>query len=471
MADLELVYALDAGGEVKRVVSAITMQERLNTLLAKGNSSAKRSTVRDRVVGETGPLVCEHGSDMIFRQASVDGRKPHFAHAKRQASGELKHTPDAVCACSGRGGRGQTHILAQKLIAENIASIKFMYWCRRNMHQNMIYKDPGFTAKLEKTTCNGSGARVHLDVAVYKDERFVFAVEVTHTHRVSSASREGISYVDVNAEAAVRALESGEGSVLCEKANNVNACAQCQRRFALQWFAALDSAWTSRVRDAFRKLHKDARGKRRRERQREDEERRCMAEEQRRVEELRNQKRQRLERYRAHIYRGRTRRVFRVLRINMLAQKLQKKTRTKRVFGVMWAHARARKLQKKAFAALSAHTRECRVKKQQRANNQMYWTRLEREQRLRERLLYEQEEAEEARQRRKRVLSRSVTRWKAARHAHTRFAFAKLFFHARRQRQREWAFRRRKEREEREGRTRQAEEEEENDRAKRRRKV
>jgi len=116
---------------------------------------------------------------------------------------------------------------AQKLIVDHISSIEFKHWCPKKLHQVVVRKDAGYTAKVERSARNRSDRNVRLDVAVYKDNEFAFAVEVTHTHRVSAASREGIPYVDVNAAETVRRLQAGETTLLCESASGVPHCVAC----------------------------------------------------------------------------------------------------------------------------------------------------------------------------------------------------------------------------------------------------
>lgn len=234
--DCDVVYGLDAASDTPRIVGASEMQSRLDSLVAAGVAdgttlaAAHRKALRGRVVAETGALACSHGGTMVFRQRGVDGRKPHFAHlASRSNSSE--HAPGETsapaCACGGRGGRGHTHMQAQKLIVDNIASIEFKHWCPKKLHQVVVRKNAGFTATVEQSARNAGDRNVRLDVAVYENGAFAFAVEVTHTHRVSPASREGIPYVDVNAAETARRLQAGETTLLCESASGVPPCVAC----------------------------------------------------------------------------------------------------------------------------------------------------------------------------------------------------------------------------------------------------
>ena len=278
--DCDVVYGLDAAGDTPRIVGASEMQSKLDALLAAGvadgttSAAAHRKALRGRVVAETGSLVCSHGGTMVFRQRGVDGRKPHFAHlAVRSNSSE--HAPGEAsapaCACGGRGGRGHTHMQAQKLIVDHIASIEFKHWCPKKLHQVVVRKNAGFTAKVEQGARNASDRNVRLDVAVYKDGVFAFAVEVTHTHRVSAASREGIPYVDVNASETVRRLQSGETTLLCESASGVPQCVAClteEVKVKLKNFKWLLRCahwiWKGKVREAFDKLAFEKRAEKKR---------------------------------------------------------------------------------------------------------------------------------------------------------------------------------------------------------------
>lgn len=280
--DCDVVYGLDAAGDMPRIVGASEMQSRLDALVAAGvadgttSAAAHRKALRGRVVAETGSLACSHGGTMVFRQRGVDGRKPHFAHlAVRSNSSE--HAPGEAsapaCACGGRGGRGHTHMQAQKLIVDHISSIEFKHWCPKKLHQVVVRKNAGFTAKVEQGARNASDRNVRLDVAVYKDGVFAFAVEVTHTHRVSAASREGIPYVDVNASETVRRLQSGETTLLCESASGVPQCVAClteEVKVKLKNFKWLLRCahwiWKGKVREAFDKLAFEKRAEKKRER-------------------------------------------------------------------------------------------------------------------------------------------------------------------------------------------------------------
>lgn len=268
--DCDVVYGLDAAGDTPRIVGASEMQSRLDALVAAGvahgtiSAAAHRKALRGRAVAETGALACSHGGTMVFRQRGVDGRKPHFAHlAVRSNSSE--HAPGETsapaCACGGRGGRGHTHMQAQKLIVDHISSIEFKHWCPKKLHQVVVRKNAGFTAKVEQGARNASDRNVRLDVAVYKDGVFAFAVEVTHTHRVSAASREGIPYVDVNASETLRRLQSGETTLLCESASGVPPCVACLTediKVKLKKFKVLLGRaqwnWKCKIQEAFDKL-------------------------------------------------------------------------------------------------------------------------------------------------------------------------------------------------------------------------
>ena len=287
--DCDVVYALDASGDAPRIVGASDVQNGIDAIVsanAEGAVITTRKARRDRVVNETGPLACSKVCKMVFRQRSLNGRKPHFAHhAARSSSGG--GSGSAACACGGRGGNGHAHIMAQKLIAENIALIDFKHWCPQGLHQLCVRKDTGFTATIEKGARNANNGRVRLDVSVQKNGAFVFAVEVTHTHRVSAASRAGIPYVDVNARETVRRLQSGETTLLCETASNVPACRRCEyqqrcrRRKHLQnWLRTANLAWKLRIRRAFRSLAREMREERAREwhrkMQEEQKEKKCL---------------------------------------------------------------------------------------------------------------------------------------------------------------------------------------------------
>ena len=274
--DCDVVYALDVSGDTPRIVGASGVQTRLEALASEGvadstsSAAAHRKALRDRVVAQTGRLACSSGCKMVFRQRSVDGRKPHFAHhAARFSSGKESGAAGAVgaaCACGGRGGNGHAHIMAQKLLAENIASIEFKYWCPKQLHQLVVRKDPGFTATVEKGARNANNDRVRLDVAVYKDGVLAFAVEVTHTHCVSAASRAGIPYVDVNARETVRRLQSGETTLLCESASGVPPCVACLKdkiNLLVKWSYKAEAKWRQqrrlRLKNAFFKLGEEKR--------------------------------------------------------------------------------------------------------------------------------------------------------------------------------------------------------------------
>lgn len=262
-----MVYALDVAGDAPRIVGASEMQSRLDALVAAGvadgtTSAAHRKALRGRVVAETGALACSHGGTMVFRQRSVDGRKPHFAHlALRSSSSEHAPAETSACACGGRGGRGHTHMQAQKLIVDCIASIEFKHWCPKKLHQLVVRKNAKFTATVEQSARNAGDRNVRLDVAVYENGAFAFAVEVTHTHRVSPASREGIPYVDVNASETVRRLQAGETTLLCESASGVPPCVACLTKdikVKLKKFKALlgraQWKWRRKIKEAFDKL-------------------------------------------------------------------------------------------------------------------------------------------------------------------------------------------------------------------------
>ena len=277
--DCDVVYALDVAGEAPRIVGASEMQSRLDSLVAAGapdcttSVAAHRKALRGRVVAETGALACSHGGTMVFRQRGVDGRKSHFAHlALRSSSSEHAPGETSACACGGRGGRGHAHIQAQKLIVDCIASIEFKHWCPKRLHQLVVRKDPGFTATVEQSARNAGGRNVRLDVAVHKDGAFAFAVEVTHTHRVSPASREGIPYVDVNASETVRRLQAGETTLLCESASGVPPCVACLTediKVKLKKFKALMGRaqwnWKCKIQEAFDKLSAEKRAEKERE--------------------------------------------------------------------------------------------------------------------------------------------------------------------------------------------------------------
>lgn len=279
--DCDLVYALDVASDTPRIIAASEMQSSLDALVTAGvadgttSAAAHRKALRGRVVAETGTLACSLGGTMVFRQRGVDGRKPHFAHlASRPDS--CKHvdgeTSVPACPCGGRGGRGHLHMQAQKLIVERIAKIEFKHWCSKQLHQVAVRKDPGFTARVEQSARTASDRNVRLDVAVYKDDKFAFAVEVTHTHRVSPASREGIPYVDVNAAETVRRLQAGETTLLCESASGVPQCVACLTediKVKLKNFKWLlrcaHSIWKDKVREAFEKLAAEKRAEKERE--------------------------------------------------------------------------------------------------------------------------------------------------------------------------------------------------------------
>jgi len=283
--DCDVVYALDASGETPRIIDAASVQTRIEAL---ATNTATRKARRDRVVKETGPLVCSKGCKMVFRQRGVCGRKPHFAHHVARSSGkESGKKASTTCSCGGRGGNGHTHIMAQKLIAENIANIEFKHWCSEGLHQLVVRKDPGYTATIEQSARNANNERVRLDVSVHKNGAFAFAVEVTHTHCASPSSRAGIPYVDVNAGETVRRLQSGETTLLCETASNVPACRRCEyqqrcrRRKHLQnWLRTANLAWKLRIRRAFRSLAREMREERAREwhrkMQEEQKEKKCL---------------------------------------------------------------------------------------------------------------------------------------------------------------------------------------------------
>ena len=274
--DCDVVYALDVAGDTPRIVGASEMQSRLDSLVAAGapdcttSVAAHRKALRGRVVAETGALACSHGGTMVFRQRGVDGRKPHFAHlALRSSSSEHAPGETSACACGGRGGRGHAHIQAQKLIVDYIASIEFKHWCPKRLHQLVVRKNAGFTATVEQSARNAGDRNVRLDVAVHKDGVFAFAVEVTHTHRVSPASRRGIPYVDVNASETVRRLQAGETTLLCESASGVPPCVACLTediKVKLKKFKALMGRaqwnWKCKIQEAFDKLSAEKRDRR-----------------------------------------------------------------------------------------------------------------------------------------------------------------------------------------------------------------
>lgn len=277
--DCDVVYALDVAGDAPRIVGASEMQSRLDSLVAAGvpdgaSSAAHRKALRGRVVAETGALSCSHGGTMMFRQRGVDGRKPHFAHfAPRSNSSEAPaETSVKTCACGGRGGRGHAHIQAQKLIVDRIASIEFKHWCPKKLHQLVVRKNAKFTATVEQSARNAGDRNVRLDVAVYENGAFAFAVEVTHTHRVSPASREGIPYVDVNASETVRRLQAGKTTLLCESASGVPPCVACLTediKVKLSKFKALLNRahwnWKCKIQEAFDKLAAEKRAEKKRE--------------------------------------------------------------------------------------------------------------------------------------------------------------------------------------------------------------
>ena len=265
----DVVYALNASGETPRIIDAASVQTRIEAL---ATSTATRKARRDRAVKETGPLVCSKGCKMVFRQRGVCGRKPHFAHHVARSSGKESGKASTTCSCGGRGGNGHTHIMAQKLIAENIANIEFKHWCSKGLHQLVVRKDPGYTATIEQSARNANNERVRLDVSVHKNGAFAFAVEVTHTHRVSPSSRAGIPYVDVNAAETVRRLQRGERTLLCETASNVPACRWCEyhrrcrgTRHLLNWLRKANALWTLHLRRAFHKLFQEIREEKARE--------------------------------------------------------------------------------------------------------------------------------------------------------------------------------------------------------------
>lgn len=273
--DCDVVYALDVAGDAPRIVGASEMQSRLDLLVGAPDgttSAAHRKVLRGRVVAETGALACSHGGTMVFRQRGVDGRKPHFAHLAPRSNSSEAPGKTSACACGGRGGRGHAHIQAQKLIVDRIASIEFKHWCPKRLHQLVVRKNAGFTATVEQSARNAGDRNVRLDVAVYKDGAFAFAVEVTHTHRVSPASREGIPYVDVNASETVRRLQAGETTLLCESASGVPPCVACLTediKVKLKKFKALlaraQYLWKHIVQKAFDKLAAEKRAEEERE--------------------------------------------------------------------------------------------------------------------------------------------------------------------------------------------------------------
>ena len=256
MSGCALVFALDPSGRVPRIVDAAAVQTDIDRLVTSGTP---RKRAREQVVGSLGPLRCINNDEMIFRQRAYPdcrvSRCAHFAH-KNECCDTDPNDPSyrAPCTCgSQRGGKGWLHNRAQQLLLQHISELQFVQWCPRRRHQLHLAGNPLWTAQLEKPCRNAANNRIVLDVAVYDEHRRrALAIEVTHTHRVSWESRQGIPYVDVNAHAVVRLLEGGGRVLVCDVGNADVVCKACAVQSLRKWLARSNTLGRETKQDAVR---------------------------------------------------------------------------------------------------------------------------------------------------------------------------------------------------------------------------